>query len=183
VTWVSFLIASFRCSIRSPLWLGPATSSSQAFPQRRMSTYDGTGSNIIISCLNYGNSVLTGLPVSTLQPLTKVLYTAARLVKDLCPRDHITQPLIQLHWLEIGARISFKINLLRFNIYSGSSPVYMSSLVTISSQSNSSKTFVQLPRVTLLYRAPTFNSETVVFTSLDLRNGIVYPESLRRSRT
>jgi len=74
---------------------------------------------------------------STLQPLTKVLHTAAPLVKDMRPRDHITQPLKQLHWLPIRARISFKVNLLMFNIYSGSSPVYMSSLVTLCSELNS----------------------------------------------
>jgi len=67
---------------------------------------------LIISRLDYCNSVLTGLPDSTLQPLTKVLHTAARLVKYLRPYDHITQPLKLLHWLPIHARISFKVNAL-----------------------------------------------------------------------
>jgi len=85
---------------------------------------------------SYCNSVLTGLPDSTLQQ-PKFFHTAARLVKDLRSRDHITQPLKQLHWLPIHALISFKVNLFMFNIYSGSSPVYMSSLVTPCSESNS----------------------------------------------
>jgi len=67
---------------------------------------------LIISRLDYCNSVLTGLPDANLQPLTKVLHTADQLVKDLRPRDHTTQPLKHLHWLPIRARISFKINLL-----------------------------------------------------------------------
>src|SRR6218665_1362516 len=45
------------------------------------------------------------LPSSTLQPLSSVLHTAARLIKDLSPRDHITPPLKQMYWLPIHARI------------------------------------------------------------------------------
>jgi len=67
---------------------------------------------LIISRLDYCNYVRTGLPDSILQPVTKVLHTAARLVKDLRTRDHVTQPIKQLHWLLICARISFKINLI-----------------------------------------------------------------------
>ena len=50
--------------------------------------------------------------------------------KGLKPRDHITPALRQLHWLPIKARITYKICLMMFNINSGSSPRYMSSLVT-----------------------------------------------------
>src|SRR6218665_632483 len=38
---------------------------------------------LAISRLDYCNSVLSGLPSSTLQPLSSVLHTAARLIKDL----------------------------------------------------------------------------------------------------
>jgi len=58
---------------------------------------------LVISRLDYCNSVLSGLPSSTLQPLSSVLHTAARLIKDLSPRDHITPTLKQLHWLPIHA--------------------------------------------------------------------------------
>jgi len=92
---------------------------------------------LVISRLDYCDSILTDLPDSTLQPLTRVLHTAARLVKDLQPRDHITSALKQLHWLPIRARISFKINLLMYNIYSGSSPLYMSALVSPCASSSS----------------------------------------------
>src|SRR5688572_28893062 len=61
---------------------------------------------LVISRLDYCNSVLSGLPSSTLQPLSSVLHTAARLIKDLGPRNHITPTLQQLHWLPIRARIA-----------------------------------------------------------------------------
>src|SRR6218665_837977 len=67
---------------------------------------------LVISRLDYCNSVPSGLPSSTLQPLSSVLHTAARLIKDLSPRDHITPTLKQLHWLPIHACIAFKISLL-----------------------------------------------------------------------
>jgi len=83
--------------------------------------------DLVISRLDYCNSVLACLPSTALQPLTAVLHSAVRLVKDLGPRDHMRQ----LHWLPIQARITFKMCLLMYNIYTGSSPHYMSSLVTL----------------------------------------------------
>ena len=85
---------------------------------------------LVISRLDYCNSVLVGLPKSTLQPLTSVLHSAARVIKNLKPRDHITPPLQQSRWLPIQARITFKICLLMFNIFSGFAPQYMTSMVT-----------------------------------------------------
>src|SRR6218665_3623866 len=40
---------------------------------------------LVISRLDYCNSVLYGLSASTLQPLTTVLYCAAKLIKNLSP--------------------------------------------------------------------------------------------------
>jgi len=70
-------------------------------------------------------------------PLSSLLHTAARLIKELSPRDHITPMLRQLHWLPIHARIAFKISLFMYHIYSGTSPSYMSSTVTPCSASRS----------------------------------------------
>src|SRR6218665_84969 len=80
--------------------------------------------------LDYCNSVLYGLPASTLQPLTTVLRCAAKLIKNLSPRDHVTPTLRELHLLPIPARINFKICLLTYRVYTNSSPSYVSSLVT-----------------------------------------------------
>ena len=85
---------------------------------------------LVISRIDYCNSVLCGLPASTLQPLTTVLHCAAKLIKNLNPRDHVTPTLRELHWLPIQARINFKICLLMYRIYTSCSPAYLSSLVT-----------------------------------------------------
>ena len=75
---------------------------------------------LVISRLDYCNSqqILINLPDTTLHPYTTILHSAARLVKSLKPRDHITPALRQLHWLPIKARISFKICVFMFNIHS-----------------------------------------------------------------
>ena len=85
---------------------------------------------LIISRLDYCNSVLVNLSDSTLYSYTTILHSAARLARGLKPRDHITPALRQLHWLPIKARITYKICLMMFNLNSGSSLRYMSSLVT-----------------------------------------------------
>src|SRR6218665_1839380 len=85
---------------------------------------------LVLSRIDYCNLVLYGLPNSTFSPLTSVIHSAARLVKNLSPRDHLAPSLRQLHWLPIKARISFKICLLMFKVKSCSAPLYMSSLVT-----------------------------------------------------
>src|SRR6218665_2536433 len=84
---------------------------------------------LVISRLDYCNSVLYGLPASILQPLTTVLHCAAKLIKNLSPRDHVTPTIRELHWLPIPARINFKICLLMYRVYTNSSPSYFSSLV------------------------------------------------------
>src|SRR5688572_28139379 len=85
---------------------------------------------LVISRIDYCNSVLYGLPASTLQPLTTVLHYAAKLIKNLTPRDHVSPTLRELHWLPIQARITFKICLLMYRVYTSCSPAYLSSLVT-----------------------------------------------------
>ena len=56
---------------------------------------------VILGRLDYCNSVLAGLPWSTVAPLQRVgLQNAAvRLVLGLSPRDHVSPALLELHRL------------------------------------------------------------------------------------
>jgi len=56
---------------------------------------------LVISRLDYCNSVLAGLPASTVNILQRVQNAAARLICQLKPREHVTTSLQQLHWLPV----------------------------------------------------------------------------------
>jgi len=53
---------------------------------------------LVVSKVDYCNSVLAGLPVALLQRLQSVLNAAARLVFSVRKSEHITPLLRQLHW-------------------------------------------------------------------------------------
>ena len=82
--------------------------------------------SLVISRMDYYNSVLVGLPASTLAPLQRVQNAAARLILGLSRRSHITPALKQLHWLPIKFRITFKVATLMYNIFHQRSPPYLS---------------------------------------------------------
>jgi len=83
---------------------------------------------LILSRLDYCNAVLAGLPQSTLQPLQRVQNTAARLVSDTKPRDHISPVLAQLHWLPVNQRITYKLCLLMHLVHVKHCPDYLNNL-------------------------------------------------------
>jgi len=61
--------------------------------------------SLVLSRLDYCNSVLTNLLASTLKPLQRVQNAAARLVLNLSRQSHITPALQQLHWLPVAYNI------------------------------------------------------------------------------
>jgi len=63
---------------------------------------------VVISRLDYCNSLLAGAPLATLGPLQRVQNAAARLIFELTSRYHISPSLMQLHWLPVSWRIEYK---------------------------------------------------------------------------
>ena len=92
------------------------------FHLRRLRSSPHDLSALVISRLDYCNSMLAHLPASTLAPLQRVINAAARVVADLGPRDHVTLTLYQLHWLPIAERIKFKRCLLVHHVINGRAP-------------------------------------------------------------
>ena len=86
-------------------------------------------SALILSQIDYCNSLYYGLPESTLKPLNKVFNFAARLVSRSPLYHHITPSFILLHWLSIKYRIIFKISVNMFKLKSCIYPEYLKSLI------------------------------------------------------
>ena len=92
---------------------------------------------LLFSRLDYCNSLLAGLPASSLQGLQRIQNSSARLVLKKKKSDHITPLLRSLHWLSINDRISYKLASLCYKCLNDSAPDYLRSCVDLYSQSRS----------------------------------------------
>ena len=86
--------------------------------------------SLIISKVDYCNSLFVGLPNITLKKIQSILNRAARLIFGLPPRTPTTSSLIELHWLPIKARIEFKICLITYKALRFNQPSYIRELLT-----------------------------------------------------
>ena len=86
---------------------------------------------MVISCLDYCNSVFIGLPADQIARLQRVQNNAARLVLEKRRRDRVTPLLKELHWLPVKFHCQYKIATLAYRHFEGSLPPYFcSSLCT-----------------------------------------------------
>ena len=84
---------------------------------------------LVISRLDYYNSIYIGLPKHPLQRLQLVMNTAARMIFGLSFRERISPYLEKLHWLPVQQRIEFKVLTVAFNSVHGTGPSYLNNPV------------------------------------------------------
>ena len=84
---------------------------------------------MVVSQLDYGNSLLHGANKTLMRKLQLVQNSAARLITKVDRRCDITPILKYLHWLHIEARIILKILVLCFKCLTGNGPEYLSDLL------------------------------------------------------
>ena len=82
--------------------------------------------NLIISNLDYSNSLLACASDKTIKPLQVILNKAMRFIFNIPPHSHTTPYLRQLHILPIKYRIKFKITFIAFKIFNKTAPAYLS---------------------------------------------------------
>ena len=74
-------------------------------------------------------AIVYGIANYNITKLQRVQNAAARLIFKKSKYNHITQDLINLHWLPVKYRIDYKLLLVTFNALHGMAPEYICDLI------------------------------------------------------
>ena len=88
-------------------------------------TCNHTVRSLVLSRLDYSNSLLHGITVKDMKKLQTIQNRSARIIFKTNPREHTSPLLQQLHWLPVSKRIVFKILFLVFKIRIGDALGYI----------------------------------------------------------
>jgi len=81
--------------------------------------------SLVISKLDYGNCLLSGVPAYLLRKLQLVQNAAARMICRTGGREHIRPILQGLHWIPVKLRIDYKVLTLVYKALQGTAPPYI----------------------------------------------------------
>ena len=85
--------------------------------------------SLVTSKLDSLNSLLYGVPDYLIKRLQLVQNNAARIVTLTKKHDTVRPLLLQLHWLPVHFRITYKILLLAYKALHGQAPIYISEML------------------------------------------------------
>ena len=85
--------------------------------------------NLILSKLDYCNSILANIPEYLVHKLQKVLNASVRFIYDVRKHEHIKSYVRRAHLLPIKERIQYKLSLVVFKTLYGIAPTYLTDMI------------------------------------------------------
>ena len=126
---------------------------------RRYLSFDVTVTlmvSLVLSKLDYGNALLSGLSLDQLNKLQKVQNHAAKIIYKKKKNEHVKPLLKSLHWLPVKERIDYKIATIVFKCLNNLAPQYLQELLHLNLsktsrclRSTSDKTLLFIPKTNL----------------------------------
>jgi len=87
--------------------------------------------SLILTRLDYCNSLLHGTPTSSARKLQRVLNNTARIILQALRRSDAWSLLRQFHWLAVRYRIDYKLAVMTYKICTTATPTYISRHLTL----------------------------------------------------
>ena len=100
--------------------------------------------SLVLSHLDYSNSVLCGLPKKSLTKLQRVQNWAAKIVLQREKLSDSRDALKTLHWLPVKERIDFKILCLVYKCLNKQAPDYLASLLKVKEHQRTTRSSTNL---------------------------------------
>lgn len=136
---------------------------------------------LVISRIDYCNSLLSNINQDQLKRLQSIQNTAARIVTKTNKFDHISPVLHKLHWLPISARIDYKVLLFAYKCFYNDAPNYITDMLpryhpnrSLRSQDQS---LFQIPRVS----TASFGKRTFAYNAAIKWNNL--PQEIKQCQT
>ena len=116
---------------------------------------------LIISRIDYCNSLFTGLPQRALNRIQQIMNAAARVITRQPRQSHISSTLRELHWLPIKERCEFKTLTIVYKSLNNSAPVYLTDKLQLYTPSRQLRSIQQellvVPRYSKQFGKRTFS--------------------------